>query len=98
MDWQKINFTTHQIALGALDKILKEFMKATLKPNTSMNKVGVFASKTYDKKISLFFTPNATIVLSPVIAFYESSPCNKPDAEEIESFIFGAKSCWELLN
>ncbi|MDZ4164736.1 MAG: hypothetical protein U1C55_06375, partial [Smithellaceae bacterium] len=68
MDWQKIDFTTHQIALGALDKILKEFIDATVKTSIPIDKVGVFAGKSHDKIISLFFTPNASITLSSIIA------------------------------
>jgi hypothetical protein len=97
MNWQKIDFTIHQISLGVLDKILKEFMDATLKPNISMDKVGVFDSKFSDKKMSLFFTPNATTVLFPVIALYDSTQCNKPSKDEIGTLLFGSEECWALI-
>ena len=98
MDWQKIDFTSHQIALGALDKILKEFMDTVSKPNISMDGVGVFASKKHDKKVSLFFTPNAVIYLSSVTALYALSPCNKPIESEIDSFVFGDDNSWDLIS
>jgi len=98
MDWQKIDFTNHQIALGALDKILKEIMDATVNTNSSMDKVGVFAGKKHNKKISLFFTPNATIVFSKIITLYEPSSCDKPDETEVDSLFSGDDNSWDLIS
>ena len=98
MTWQKINFTAHEVEIGALDKIVKEFIGTTLKAGSPMNKVGVFAGKNQDEKMPIYFTPNATKVLLPVAECYASSPCNKPREDEIESFIFGDESCWDLLS
>lgn len=98
MEWQKIDLTTHQIAHGALDRLLNEFVHATLKPNISMDEVGVFANKQVDRKISLYFTPKATITLFSVIAPYNPSPCTPPAESEIDSLLFGEQSCWELLS
>lgn len=93
MNWQKITFTTHEVALGALDKLLKDLLDFSLKANISMDGVSVFKSKRHNKQVSLFFTPNATIALAPIIASYESSPCSKPDEEAIDFFFFGERPC-----
>jgi hypothetical protein len=98
MTWQKINFTAHKVNLGALDKIVKEFIDTALKAGSPMNKVGVFAGKDQDEKMPIYFTPNAIKILFPVVERYAPSPCNKLRENEIESFIFGDETCWDLLS